>query len=43
MRDVLIQQYFGVDLKLTWKVVQEEIPELKRKKLQIKQRLRSNE
>jgi uncharacterized protein with HEPN domain len=28
MRDVLIHQYFGVDLKLTWKVVQQDLPEL---------------
>jgi len=26
MRDVLIHFYFGVDLKLTWKTIQEDIP-----------------
>ena len=31
MRDVLIHDYFGVDLELTWKTVRKELPELKRK------------
>jgi len=31
MRDILIHQYFGVDLELTWEVVQVEIPILKPK------------
>ena len=30
MRDILIHQYFGVDLDLTWEVVKNEIPVLKR-------------
>ena len=30
MRDTLIHDYFGVDLKLTWKVATEDIAELKR-------------
>ena len=44
MRDILIHEYFGVDLKLTWKVAKEEIFELKRKVLEIKERerLKSN-
>lgn len=29
MRDVLIHQYFDVDLELTWEVVQVDIPKLK--------------
>ena len=29
MRDVLIHQYFGVDLALTWDVIQSDIPDLK--------------
>lgn len=29
MRDVLIHDYFGVDLKLIWKIVKKEIPKLK--------------
>jgi len=28
MRDVLIHRYFGVDLELTWRVVQKDLPEL---------------
>lgn len=29
MRDVLIHEYFGVDLELIWKVVQRDLPQLK--------------
>ncbi len=29
MRDVLIHNYMGVDLKTVWKVIQERLPELK--------------
>jgi uncharacterized protein with HEPN domain len=31
MRDVLIHEYFGVDLNLTWQTVKEDIPSLKSK------------
>ncbi len=30
MRDVLIHDYMGVDLKTVWKVTEERLPELKR-------------
>jgi len=30
MRDILIHQYFGVDLDLTWKVIKEDIHDLKK-------------
>jgi len=30
LRDILIHEYFGVDLKLVWKVIQKDIPELKK-------------
>jgi uncharacterized protein with HEPN domain len=30
MRDILIHEYFGVDLMLTWKTIQENLPILKR-------------
>lgn len=30
MRDYLIHQYFGVDLKLTWDVVERDVPKLKK-------------
>ncbi|HHY30953.1 MAG TPA: DUF86 domain-containing protein, partial [Syntrophaceticus sp.] len=29
MRDVLVHDYFGVDLNVLWKTVQQDIPELK--------------
>ncbi len=28
MRDVLIHEYFGIDLDLTWKVIEKELPNL---------------
>ncbi len=31
MRDVLIHQYFGVDMELTWNVATKELPKLKRR------------
>jgi len=31
MRDILIHEYFGVDLHLTWTTVKENIPVLKKK------------
>lgn len=31
MRDILIHQYFGVDLNLTWEIAMKDIPELKTK------------
>jgi len=40
MRDILIHEYFGVDLKLTWRVVAHEIPELKRKLNNIREELK---
>lgn len=30
LRDVLIHQYFGVDIELTWEIARYEIPKLKR-------------
>lgn len=30
MRDYLIHSYSGIDLKLTWKVVEKDIPRLKK-------------
>jgi len=35
LRDVLIHEYFGVDLKLTLKIVKKDLPELKEKILKI--------
>jgi uncharacterized protein with HEPN domain len=28
MRDVLIHEYFGVDLDVIWRVVEDEVPDL---------------
>ncbi|MEM2882793.1 MAG: DUF86 domain-containing protein [Candidatus Bathyarchaeia archaeon] len=39
MRDILIHEYFGVDLVLTWKVAKEEMAELRGKILKIKRDL----
>jgi len=39
MRDILIHEYFGVDLDLTWKVVKEDLVDLKRQILKLKQSL----
>lgn len=36
MRDILIHEYFGIDLKLTWRVVKLKIPELKKELLKIR-------
>jgi uncharacterized protein with HEPN domain len=38
MRDVLIHEYFGVDLELTWKTVKENLPDLKQKLFQTKKK-----
>ena len=38
MRDILIQEYFGIDLELTWEVVTKDIPDLK-KMLRIRREL----
>jgi len=39
MRDILIHEYFGIDLELTWEVVTTDIPDLKKKMLKIKKNL----
>ncbi len=39
MRDILIHEYFGVDLELTWEVVKRELPKLKKQILKIKKEL----
>ena len=31
MRDIIVHEYFGVDLKLTWRVAKKDIKELKLK------------
>lgn len=39
MRDILVHEYFGVDLQLTWRVATVEVGELKEKMLEIKKNL----
>jgi len=39
MRDILIHQYFGVDLSLTWKVIEDDLPELKNQITSIKDQI----
>lgn len=36
LRDILIHEYFGVNLKRTWKVVREDLFDLKNKMLKIR-------
>ena len=40
MRDILIHEYFGIDLKLTFEVVIRDIPDIKNKMIQIKEDLK---
>lgn len=42
MRDVLIHEYFGVDMELTWRVVKKELPKLKRQVSRILRDLESS-
>jgi uncharacterized protein with HEPN domain len=39
MRDILIHQYFGVDLELTWEVIKTDLPKLKKQIISIKKEL----
>jgi uncharacterized protein with HEPN domain len=39
MRDILIHQYFGVDLELTWEVIKTDFPILKKQIILIKNEL----
>ncbi len=40
MRDIVIHQYFGIDLEFVWNVVTKDIPDLKPKILKIRDELR---
>lgn len=40
MRDVLIHEYFGVDLELAWQVTQRDLPDLKQKLSKILEELK---
>lgn len=40
MRDILIHEYFGIDLKLTWEVLIKDIPYLKNEMIRIRKELK---
>lgn len=40
MRDILIHQYFGVDIESTWDVVKKDIPVLREKILMVQRELK---
>ncbi|MFX1470825.1 MAG: DUF86 domain-containing protein [Promethearchaeota archaeon] len=40
MRDILIHQYFGIDLNLTWEVIERDLPKLKKHIIAIKKDLK---
>jgi uncharacterized protein with HEPN domain len=42
MRDILIHEYFGVDLGLTWKVATKNVRQLKNRMLKMKKDLERN-
>ena len=42
MRDILIHEYFGVNLERTWKVVKEDIFDLREKILKLREELKEN-
>jgi uncharacterized protein with HEPN domain len=33
MRDILIHEYFGIDMQLTWETVKKDLPQLKKQLL----------
>jgi uncharacterized protein with HEPN domain len=39
MRDIVIHQYFGIDLEFVWNVVTKDIPDLKPRVLKIREEL----
>ncbi len=43
MRDIIVHEYFGIDLELTWQVVRKDIPDLKKKILIIKKKVESSD
>lgn len=40
MRDILIHEYFGIDLMLTWEVIQTDIPNLKKNMVKISKKIK---
>ena len=43
MRDILVHDYLGLDLEITWNVAQVEIPELKTKMLEVRRDLEAED
>jgi uncharacterized protein with HEPN domain len=43
MRDVLIHEYFGVDLNIIWNVVESELPKIKSKMTAVLQKMDYNQ
>lgn len=41
MRDILIHEYFGVDIELTWRVLTKELAAIKHHVLELKKQLQS--
>jgi len=41
MRDILIHEYFGVDMELTWNVAKRELPKLRRPIAKIDKEIKS--
>ena len=39
MRDIVVHDYFGIDMEMAWKVVVDDIPQLKKKILKVKEDL----
>ena len=40
MRDILIHQYFGIDLNLAWEVIEKDLPKLKNQIITIKKEIK---
>ena len=40
MRDIVIHEYFGVDLELTWRTVQNDLPEFEQKLKDISEKIK---
>ena len=41
MRNVFVHEYFGIDLKLVWEIIRQDIPELKERVGYIRDTLKS--
>ena len=39
MRDVVVHDYLGIDMEMTWQVAKTEVPQLKKKILKVKEEL----